>query len=249
MLLDVVQDVFYDDALGDEVAVVGRVAGCVGGDEHVGHDSAAAIDGAVVAEGVVGHGFIEVDRVGVPELAGVVPVEEVELVFLALAFLVGFLYAAARRGVVARCGEAYHGAVGEWEGALDETLAEGAAPDDEAAVVFLDCPREDFGSRGRVLVDHDDEAVDGDGAGVLDVEVCGGGVEAFCEYDGIAFTEEFGGELVGRAEVSAAVAGEVENEVAHAQGGERVGGLADFAGGRFGEACDGYEAGGVVDEV
>ena len=50
---------------------------------------------------------------------------------------VRLLYAAARGAIVARYGESYHGTVVQRDGLLDESLAEGAAAYDGAAVVVL----------------------------------------------------------------------------------------------------------------
>ena len=124
----------------------GRIGGGVERHKDVGHDAAATVDGAMLFERVVHLGRVEADAVDRGEFAVRVAVVEVAVVGLFLPLGVGLLDAAAGRRVVMRHGEANHGAVGEVDGALHQTLAEGAAANDGAAVVVLNGTAHNFGS-------------------------------------------------------------------------------------------------------
>ena len=83
-----------------------------------------------------------------------IAVDEILLVAAVVARSVGSLDATSRGAVVAGNGEANHRAVVQRDRLLDETLTEGAAADDGAAVVVLDGTGKDFAGRSRLLVDE-----------------------------------------------------------------------------------------------
>ena len=145
-------------------------------------------------------------RIGAPEFAAVEAVEQVELVFFALALDVWFLDATARGGVVSGRCEAYHRAVGEGERPLYKAFAKCATAYNYATVVVLHCAGEDFCGRGGILVDNDNKTVDfaeravGSG-GIMAL----GRVLATSEHNRVAFAEKFVREVHCRLEVAAAV--------------------------------------------
>ena len=232
--------------------VVGEAHG-VERDKNVGHDAAAAEDGAAVG-GAIAEGVGEMDGVGVDKFAMFIAFGDVVAIGVG-AFVVGALDAAAGRGIVARRGETYLTAVGEGHHALDETLAERAATDECAAVPILDGAGDDFGGRGGAFVDEDDEgvwvfAVGAEVAAAVGVEVLVGSATAFLIDDELAAVEEFVGEVAGDVEEAAGVAAEVENKGEHALFFERFEGFVEFVDGGAGEACEAdVTDGGVGHEV
>ena len=113
-------------------------------------------------------------------------------------------------------GEANHGSVGQIDGALHESLAEGAASDDECAVVVLHGAGDNLGSRGAELIDQDNEApLAEESAGLCLEHLFGCGASFGVDHE-IFGIEELAGHLHGCSEVASAVAFEVEKEIFHA---------------------------------
>ena len=139
-----------------------------------------------------------------------------EHVFARAVFVVGLLYAAPCGGVVACHGEAYHRAVGQVDGALHESLAEGAAADDYAAIPVLDGSGDDFAGRGRVFVYQYDEASVGEASVALCQEVASPFGASFGVDNEFFLSQELVGQVDGGVEVASAVALQVEDEVFHA---------------------------------
>ena len=144
-----------DGAFGHTLGVVGCKGCGVLGHKVVGHNAASAIDHS--ANGGVVFSPCLVDAVLTEKFATLIASDEVHFVFLWLAFYIGLLDAATRRGVVAGYGEMDERTVGELDGLLYQAFAEGATAHDDAPVIVLDGTREDFGGRCSGFVDKDDE--------------------------------------------------------------------------------------------
>ena len=137
-------------------------------------------------------------------------------VFLLLALLVGLLDATTRWGVVVTRGEADHGAVGQVDGALHKSLTKGASAHHEAAVVVLNGPCHNFSSRSAKLVDqHHHAPLLEETTALCHKHLLGLGAPFGVDHK-VAFVEELARHLKGRAQIAAAIAFEVEDEVAHA---------------------------------
>ncbi len=95
---------FAQQACVCHLYVVFGDSGGVGWHEDIGDDTAAAVYGAACC-GVEYQSAVYLEAVGREYLASVVAVEDFGLVFTCVAGLVGLLYAASRRGVVALHGE------------------------------------------------------------------------------------------------------------------------------------------------
>ena len=185
------------------------------------------------------------DAVGVHQFTVVEAVQQVavilfEHVFARAVFVVGLLYAAPCGGVVACHGEAYHRAVGQVDGALHESLAEGAAADDYAAVPVLDGSGDDFAGRGRVFVYQYDEASVGEASVALCQEVASPFGASFGVDNEFFLSQELVGQVDGGVEVASAVALQVEDEVFHALCLEFLQGLGKFIARGGGKAVDAY---------
>ena len=180
--------------------------------------------------------LVEVDGVDAHQLAALVAVEHVEVVFLAFAFFVMFLDRTAGGGVVARDGEAYHRAVGERERTLDEAFAEGATAHDYAAVVILQCSGEDFRGRGGILVDHHHYGTVEKRTAILGIEILRVGATAFGEYHRRAVGKQLRGYFHGGLHVASAVAFEVEDKFLHAEFFQLHDSLGHFFAGFLGKA-------------
>ena len=107
--------------------------------ELVGHDAAAAINGAVTAQCGILQRVGKMDGVGRIQLTVLEPLFDVHGVVFTVALFVGFLDAAAGRRIVVGYGEANHRAVVKLDGTLHESLAERAAAYDGGAVLVLQC--------------------------------------------------------------------------------------------------------------
>ena len=81
---------------------------------------------------------------------------EVHVIVGLVSGLVRFLYASSCRCVVVSHSEAYHRAVGHLDRSLHESFPECSPSDNNAAVLVLYSPRDDFGCRGGVFIDEDD---------------------------------------------------------------------------------------------
>ena len=113
-------------------------------------------------------------------------------------------------------GEANHRAVGQIDGALHESLAEGAATDHQTAVVVLHGAGNDLGGRGTELIDEDNQtslAEKSAGEGIKHLFRRGA---AFGVDHQIFGVEELAGHFDRGAEITAAVALQVEEQVFHA---------------------------------
>ena len=99
---------------------------------------------------------------------------------------------------------------------MHEALAEGAAADDDAAVVVLHGAAHDFGGRGGVFVDEDGEAALTEEAVAAGTQLRVFSRAALRVDHQTAAREKFAGDINGRAEIAAAVDAEVEDEFLHA---------------------------------
>ena len=136
-------------------------------------------------------------------------------ILLLLALLVGLLDATARWGVVVTRGEADHGAVGQVDGALHKSLTKGASAHHEAAVVVLNSPCHNFSSRSAKLVDqHHHAPLLKEAAALCHKHLLGLGAPFGVDHK-VAFVEELARHLKGRAQIAAAIAFEIEDEVTH----------------------------------
>ena len=164
-----------------------------------------------------------------------VAVHELFFVFFHSVFI-GFLYAAARGRVVAGGGEPHERPVEQFQFALHQSFAEGAASDDNAPVPVLYGSRYDFAGRCRVFIYQYGQLP------VFIVAVAGGQcflpvlVQPFGVDNELSFAEELVGQLDGRSEVSAPVALQVEYEMAHALCAEGIESAAVFLHGCRSEA-------------
>lgn len=61
-------------------------------------------------------------------------------------------------GVVVRCSEANHRAVGQVDGTLHEAFSEGASAHDDATIVVLNRTSHNLRGRGAKLIDHHHDA-------------------------------------------------------------------------------------------
>ena len=228
-------------AQGD--VVVGEAHG-VEGDEDVGHDAAAAVDGAAVG-GAILQRVGEVDGVGVDEFAVLIALGDVVAVGVGT-LVVGALDAAADGGEVAGCGETHLSAVAQGEHALYQAFAEGAAADEGAAVPILHGAGDDFGGRGGAFVDENDEVALAEVSATVGVVVLARGAAAFLVDNELAALEELVGEGAGDVEEAAGVATEVEDEGLHALLLETAAGFVEFTDGGAGEAREADVADGGV---
>src|SRR5574344_519029 len=94
------------------------------------------------------------DAVRMHHLAVFQAFENVVLIIFGVAFHIGFLNATAGRSVVMRNSDADKRAVGQVYGALYESLAEGASPYNESAILILNSPTDNFGCRCGVSVNQ-----------------------------------------------------------------------------------------------
>lgn len=194
-------------------AVVGELHG-VHRHKDVGHDAATAIDGAA-AVGLVLQRVVEVDRVLVDHLVVAVTLLEVATVGVG-ALGIGALYAAARRGIVAGCGETQLAAVAELILALHQAFAKGATADDGGTVPVLQSSRDDLRRRGALLVDeHHHVAVDELARGGAHLVVATLLAAFLVDYQFLG-VEKLVGQLHSYLHIAAAIATEVEDEGLHA---------------------------------
>ncbi len=229
--------------------VVGGHAGRVGGHKHVGHDAATAIDGAS------GHGgeyilVIELDGIGVEDLAAGISVDDFLVVAVVVATGVVLLYAASRGGVIALDGEAYLGGVGQYDRALDKSLAERTAPENEATVVVLNGAGDDFRRRCGEFVDKHHEGLLGEAAGAVGEPV---GVLAWIAalyfHDGAHRLEELVGHEYGLVDEAAGVSAQVEDIAFGTTGAEGNHRLKEFAKRVGGELIDSNVSDVVVNNI
>ena len=95
MTVDVAQTGIDDDALGHQLAVELGVLQGVEGHKDIGHDAAATINRAVELEGVILERVVEMDAVGMGQLAVLEPVVKILGIVFTVAFLIGFLDASS----------------------------------------------------------------------------------------------------------------------------------------------------------
>lgn len=238
-----------DDKIVGEVVRFGRVdpaveskrerVGLVGEDD-IGGNATASEDGAALRSSKTLSAVDVEQRSAVGGVAGsgrsVDKILDKGIVIVVGALVIWALDAAAGGRIIAGDGEEDGGAIGERELALDKALAEGASPEDEAAVVVLDSAGHNFGSGGRILVDKDDERAlfeKAAGGGIL--VIVGPFVAAFGRDDEAAGGEELVGDGDGGIEHTAAIATEVEDKASHTLTFEFGEGSLDLVGGRLAE--------------
>ena len=228
-----------------EAVIVYQRAVAVELQQPVGYDAAAAVDHPP-ARGVVGRrvGYVEGGTVGIGLFDELVQV--VAVVFVGAA-VVGPLYAAPRRGVVARRREQHRRAVAKREFGLHQSLAERAPAYDGGAVVVLQRAADHFARRGRVLVDNHRQAALREEAAAVRIDVATPRVDPLgVHYQGLA-RKQLAGDAYSRRQRSTAVAAQVEDQVAHAAPFERQDGLAELVVARRGERVEHHIARRVVE--
>ncbi len=156
------------------------------------------------------------------------------------------LYAAARRGIIARYGETYHRAVGEGERTLYETLTEGTASYYKRSVIVLKGSREDFSSGRRILIGHNYNSSVEEITGFLCSVGKGLSGASGSTYHRSAFGEELGGKLESSPEIAAAVVAYVEYKILHAFFTQLGNGILHLLCRTLCKAGDAYVAGGGV---
>ena len=96
---------------------------------------------------------------------------------------------------------------------LHKALAEGAAPDDEAAVIVLNGACEDFAGACRKFVDKEHEVLTGEGAAaVAEYHVVVARGASFGSHNHVAAPEELVGHEHCRVHVASGVAAQVEDK-------------------------------------
>ena len=193
----------------------------VGSDPALGVHGAPGVrvkDGAIgrrVGRSIAGFGAgdgVGIARVHVREQVAVVPLDP-----------------AAGRGVVARGRQREARAVGERVDALDEALAPRALAHDQPAVVVLDGPGHDFGSRRRAAIDQNDEGLVEVGAVARgEVLLRRGSGPALCVDDHRALRDEDVGDVHSLFEDAARIAPQVEQELLHTLFRELFDGLVEL---------------------
>ena len=135
---------------------------------------------------------------------------------LGISLLVRFLNAASRGSVIAGNGDANHRAVFQIYGSLHQTLAECAAANDDATVLILHGSADNLGGRGCVFIHEDNQVAVHELAAACGAELLKLHIAASAGIDyHVALGQEHAGNLSSRAEISAAVALEVEDERLH----------------------------------
>ena len=93
--IDELQDLVVDEVVTTELAIEGSDERGVQGNEDVGHDASAAIDGAPLDERLIDLGGIEVYAVQTGQFSVLEAGVEVFVVGFLVSFLIGFLHAAS----------------------------------------------------------------------------------------------------------------------------------------------------------
>ena len=138
MGIDILEIGVDDIALGRQFAMELGVSESVERNEIVGHDTTAAIYSAMLAQGVAFERIGKMYAVGIGQLTMLQTVYHIHGIILGLALGVWFLDATAGRSEIMRHGETNHRAVGQVDGTLHESLAEGTATYNHTAVLVLD---------------------------------------------------------------------------------------------------------------
>ena len=137
MFIDIAQVSGDDNGLGSQLTMVLRVLQCVKGYELIGHDATSAINHPMLLQGIALQRVGKVDTICRHQLTTLQAVEHVLRIIFLVAFLIGFLDAAARGRIVVGNGETNHRTVRQVDRALYQALAKGATSHNDAAVVVL----------------------------------------------------------------------------------------------------------------
>ena len=247
VVVGVVVGELQDESRHGGCLIIRGVGRSVLGYEEVGRNAPAPVHHASDAGGIGVAGVF--DAVLREELPVLVARQDVVLVVAVVAGHVGLLDAASGGRVVACDGEAYHRTVGERDGLLHQSLAEGAPPDDGAAVVVLDGTGEDFAGRGRAFVDEYHEGDVLVAAAPVAAELLAGRLASLHIGDEPSFGHELVGHLHGRLHVSARVAAQVDGEVLQSLLRELCQGDEQFGIGVLGKLPDADVARAVVEHI
>ena len=220
VLVHIVDNKLVDNALSHHVAIISTVFAGVDRHKDVGHDATTAIDGALMSQRGVTQRVVEVNAVEAIVLATLRAVEQVFLIGLLVALGIGLLDAATAGSVVTRNSESHHRAVVKPDGALNQSLAESAPPDNYSTIPVLHGSAEDFGSRSRILVDHDDHGQVFIFAITESIGLVARRLEPFGVDDELPTIQELVAHLDGSIEIPSTVVGEVNDDLLHALLGE-----------------------------
>ena len=185
--------------------------------EEIGHYAAPTIDNALFAQGVTLQRVGKMDAVRIGQLAMLQAVVEVHLIVAQVTFLIRFLYAAAAGGVVVGNGQADHRAVGQVDGALNQSFAVRPAAHHGATVLVLDGAGDDFSCRGSELVDENHHLSFHQFA--ISFGAVLGPLARFAALridNKVVLFQEFIGYLDGCLQVAAAIVLQIEQQVFHA---------------------------------
>ena len=201
----------YNQPFVADLYQIGGYSGRVLRYEYVGHDAAAAINGASQPGGVA-QVFVELDTVFREELSMFVAGQPVHFAFGVFSAFVGALDATSGRGVVAGDSQADGRTVTEVDRLLHQTLTERATAYDGSPVVILNGACKDFAGRGRAFVHQYYERCLLATARTVGILFHTGIFTSLCIYDEFSFRKEFVYHTCGGFHVTAGIAAQVDDE-------------------------------------
>ena len=240
MGIDILEIGVDDIALGRQFAMELGVSESVERNEIVGHDTTAAIYSAMLAQGVAFERIGKMYAVGIGQLTMLQTVYHIHGIILGLALGVWFLDATAGRSEIMRHGETNHRAVGQVDGTLHESLAEGTATYNHTAVLVLDGTCDNLRRRCRILIyEHHHLAIQ-----ELTVALCliviSRHLPSLGIYNKVVLLKKLIGNVHGSLEIAASVALKVEDKVAHALFLQLGEGIAELVMGGGSEIADAH---------
>ena len=208
--------------------------------EIVGHYTSTSIHRSMLTQGVALERVGKMNTVGTHQFAMLQSVHHIHGIILGITLGIGFLYATACRGVIMRHGESDHRTVGQVDGALHKSLAEGASTDNLASVLVLYCSRDNLRCRSRILVDEHHNLSVEEFAVALGLIFIALHSSSLGIYYKIALLQKFVGYIHRCLQITASVALKVEDEVAHTLLGEFFESLAKLVVGGGSEVADAH---------
>ena len=158
----------------------------------------------------------KVYAVSIGKFTMLITVDKVHSIVLYLTFLVWFLYAAARRGVVMSHCEAYHGAVRQVYRALHEALSERATAYDGAAILVLNGTRDNLCRRCGVFIDEHYHLSVEETPVASRPELLSSHGTTLCIYEQIVLGQQLIEHFSSSLQITSAIVFQVNDEVFHA---------------------------------
>ena len=254
MLLNVAGGAADDDAFGNEIAVIIRIEGSIDRYEEVRHDASATVDSTSQPFSAILQRIGEVNAVRVHQFSMVEAIQQVAMVLLQhiVAIARGFirlLNATADRSIIACNGESYHRTIGQVNGALHQSLAEGAATHHHSTIPILDGTCHNFTGRSRIFIHQYHEAA----CAEVTIALCQKLPATFGASFGVdyqfALTQKLVGQIDGSIQVAASVPLQVQYQVFHTLGLQFSQGLGKLLARSGSKAIDAYVADARLNDI